>query len=411
MTASTIDGLAVAGAVGAPADRRKRIEAIDLVRGAIMILMALDHARFFVTDVPFPPEDMARTWPALFFTRWVTHFCAPLFFLLAGMSAYLSDRHADPADARRHLIARGALLIVLELTIVGFGWNFTPGYSFAGVLWDLGWSMIALAVLRQIPARWLAAFSLAVIAGHDLLNGVKAESFGALEPLWRLLHAPGTTSYFGREWLVLWVFVPWFAVMSLGYACGSVWTLAPSRRQPVLAVAGIVALALFALLRITNGYGNPAGAAGSRLPFRVHDDPLMTVVSLLNVSKYPGSLQFMLMTLGGGCVALALADRVRERRRGGTISNIVATFGRVPMFYYVSHLYVIHLLALALAFGTQQSWQWLGWRGANSPPAGYGHGLVVVYATWGLSVLLLWFPSRWMDTLKRARRTAWLRYV
>lgn len=412
MSTSAMEGLATAAVTEPPAPRRmQRVEGIDLVRGVIMILMALDHARFFVTSVPFPPEDMRHTWPALFFTRWVTHFCAPLFFFLAGTSAWLSSEGAEPGAARRHLATRGALLIVLELSIVGFAWNFTPGYSFAGVLWCLGWSMVALALLRGIPARWLAALSLAVLAGHDLSAGIDPKSTGAFEPFWRLLHVPGNATILGREWLVLWVLVPWFAVMALGYACGAVWRMEPARRQRSLAAAGGAAVGLFVVLRTMNGYGNPVGGAGGRLPFQVYDDPWMTVVSLLNVSKYPGSLQFLLMTLGGGLLALAAADRISIAHAGGAVRNVVAVFGRVPMFFYVAHLYVIHLLALGLAIVTGQSWSWLWWRGAPYPPQGFGHGLAMVYLIWAIAVGLLWLPSMRIDALKRTRRATWLRYV
>jgi uncharacterized membrane protein len=349
----------------------ERILAIDRVRGVVMILMVLDHVRYFFTDVPFAPENMEKTWPALFFTRWVTHFCAPLFFLLAGTSAFLG--RAKPAD----LALRGLWLVALELTIIGFAWQFTPGYSFAGVIWALGWSMVALAALSRLPALILFAVS-ALVISFDVSKGSP-----------NLLFRPGTIEIFGTEWFVLYPIVPWLAIMTLGYSLGPIWLRAPRQRQQILLIAGMLGTAAFVVLRSLD----PALSPG---------------LGFLNTEKYPPSLQFTLMTIGPGLIALTLADRWLESTRG-----VVLTFGRVPMFFYVCHLYLIHLLALIVAIASGQPHAWLGWNPPETqvPPPGYGWPLPVVWTLWVIVVLLLYPPSRWFERIKRERPNRWLRYV
>src|SRR4051794_38618114 len=206
------------------------------MRGGVMILMALDHVRFFFTHYGFQPEDMEHTWLALFMTRWVTHFCAPLFFLLAGTSAYLSGQSRGPRSLTPHLIRRGLWLILLELTVIGFAWSFVPGSSFAGVIWCLDWSMIVLAVLVRLPVGIIATIALATIAGHDLLDNV---TDGAV---WHFLHVAGPVKLpVMGTYYVLFPIVPWFAVMTLGYAIGPWFTLAPAERQRRLLISGVAA--------------------------------------------------------------------------------------------------------------------------------------------------------------------------
>jgi len=382
-----------------------RIASIDWLRGVVMVLMALDHVRFFFTNVPLPPENMQRTWLALFMTRWVTHFCAPLFFFLAGVSAFLSGRRRP--DASRWLATRGMWLVLLELTVIGFGWNFTPGYSFAGVIWALGWSMVILSLVVRLDVRFVAALSLVVIAGHDLLARIRPESFGRLDVLWRLLHVPGPARVGSHEWLVLYPLIPWFAVMSLGYACGVVWTWDSPRRRQFLLWSGTAATLLFIALRVANAYGNPASGGSSNQPFTVYSDTAKTFISLLNVAKYPPSLQFLLMTLGPSLIVLWIAERWL------TSQTMLITFGRVPMFYYICHLYLIHIAALAIAVAMGQPSQWLGWRGDQSviPPPGYGYGLPVVYAVWAGIVAILYAPCRMFERIKRERQRAWLKLL
>ncbi len=349
----------------------ERISAIDRIRGVVMILMVLDHVRYFFTDVPFAPENIEKTWPALFFTRWVTHFCAPLFFLLAGTSAFLG--RARPAE----LALRGLLLVALELTIIGFAWQFTPGYGFAGVIWALGWSMVALAALSRLPTFLLFAAS-AFVLSVDVSEGSP-----------NFLFRPGTVEVLGEEWFILYPVVPWLAMMTLGYSLGPIWLRAPKERQQVLLMGGMFCVASFVVLRSIDAAVEPG-------------------LDFLNPQKYPPSLQFTLMTIGPGLIALALCDRWLRRDRG-----IVLTFGRVPMFFYICHLYLIHLLALIVATASGQPHAWLGWNPPQSqvPPPGYGWPLPVVWLLWVIVVLLLYAPSRWFERIKRERKSRWLRYI
>ena len=386
-----------------------RVVSVDLVRGGVMVLMALDHARWFFSDVRFAPEDVLETTLPLFLTRWVTHFCAPVFFLLAGASAALSARRRGAADVARNLAARGLLLVVLELTLVGFAWEFRPGSSFAGVIWCLGASMLALAALVHVPRGALAALALAAIAGHDLLDGVDPRSLGSAAWIWRLLHAPGNAALpWGGAWFVLFPLVPWFAVMALGYALGPWFARSRDERRRLLAVSGAVAAALFVVLRATNLYGNPPGSfmPGGPGHFRAYPGSGRTLIAFLDTEKYPPSLQYLLMTLGPALLALAALDR--EPR--GRAAEWIATFGRVPFFFYVLHLYLIHLAALALGVALGQPWQWLGTRGGD-PPAGYGYPLGVVWLVWIGAVAALYPPCAWFARVKARGSSRWLRLL
>jgi uncharacterized membrane protein len=409
MTATTAG--VIVSAAPAPAAPVSRVISIDWMRGIVMILMALDHVRYFFTNVPFPPENIEKTTLALFLTRWVTHFCAPMFFFLAGVSAYLSGRRRD--DLSRWLALRGIWLVLLELTIIGFAWNFTPGYSFAGVIWALGWSMVILSMLVRLDARVLAALSLLIISTHDLLGRVPPAAFGRFEFAWRLLHVPGNVRIGSRDWFVLYPLIPWFAVMSLGYACGVLWTWDDRRRRRLLSWSGAAATFLFVILRSANAYGNSTGGGSGRLPFVVYESPAKTIISLLNVAKYPPSLQYLLMTIGPSLLAIALAERWFDRHDAGWLQRAIVVFGRVPMFYYICHLYLIHIAALVVAVGFGQPWQWLGWRGDQSvvPPPGYGHDLPFVDAIWLAIVVALYVPCRMFERVKQQRRSAWLKLL
>lgn len=212
-----------------PAPGRQRYDAIDWVRGVVMVLMALDHVRFFFTNAPFPPEAMQHTTPALFLTRWITHFCAPAFFFLAGTAAYLRGRRGR-RDLSIYLAQRGMMLITLELTVIGFGWCFRPGYSFGGVFWALGWSMILLAVVSRLKTGFVLALGAGIVAGHHVLESVGSSESGPGGILWHLLYGPGNVTLPFGEWLVLYPLIPWCGVMMLGYAAGAWFNLDRQRR-------------------------------------------------------------------------------------------------------------------------------------------------------------------------------------
>jgi uncharacterized membrane protein len=397
-----------------PSAGLRRLDSVDLLRGIVMILMALDHVRYFFTNLPFQPENMSQTYPALFFTRWVTHFCAPVFFLLAGTGSYLavaSGRHV--AEVGNFLWKRGLWLVFLELTLIGFAWVFSPAYSFGGVIWCLGWSMIVLSGLVRLPPPWIAFLSIGMIALHNLFDSVISTSFGRFAFLWSILHVKGPIEIGSLHYFVLFPLIPLAAVMGAGYALGWLLKAEPSVRQKNLLSIGLIMIVVFVILRITNAYGNPTipSMRGAPDVFRVRSTPGMTIVAFLNVEKYPPSLQFLLMTLGPSLVGLALLDRVDLRTSVGRLWKPVFTFGRVPMFYYVLHLYWIHCLAWLLARLLGQPSAWLAWHGSGDSPPGYGHGLPFIYAVFILSIVVLYFPCRWMEKVKKRRKDWWLRYI
>jgi uncharacterized membrane protein len=272
-----------------------------------------------------------------------------------------------------------------------------------------GTGMALLAAAMRLPRAVLGAGSLIVIGGHDLLDGVDPRAFGPFESLWRLVHVPGAVTLpWGGGWYVLYPLLPWAAVMLLGYALAP-WMLRPApQRRRLLATAGAVATGLFVVLRVTNVYGNPATSfmPGGPGHFHVYPAVSRTMIAFLDTEKYPASLQYLLMTLGPTLLLLAMLDS----RRGGAAAAAIATFGRVPFFYYVCHLYLIHLAALGAGIALGQPWGWLGTAG-GSPPAGYGYSLAIVWLVW-LAVLLAMYPAcRWFARVKQAGGNALLRFV
>jgi uncharacterized membrane protein len=388
-----------------------RVLSLDIFRGLIMVVMALDHARDFFTNVPFEPETLARTWPALFATRWITHFCAPMFFLLAGTGAYLYGRRRTPAELTRFLWTRGLWLIALEFTVVGTAWSFQVPFGFFGVIWALGASMILMAAIVRLPMKWIAALSLAMIVLHDLLDRVRPAQFGSLAWLWTILHRRGGVLLpFGVGQFVLFPLIPLVGVMAAGYVFGQFYTMDRARRRTLLVQLGSALIVLFILLRLTNVYGNPPAGLGGVSQGDFHLQPTLqkTVILFLDVEKYPPSLQFLLMTLGPSFLLLAAFDQDRVPRGMGPL----LTFGRVPMFFYVLHLYVIHLLAVIVAalHGEPVGWLFHGAIFGDNPP-GYGYNLPFVYLMWIVAVASLYFPCRWFAHLKQTRHDWWLSYV
>jgi uncharacterized membrane protein len=384
------------------APSRARLESIDALRGLVMVLMALDHARTFCSSARFPPEHLELTTPALFFTRWVTHLCAPLFFLLAGSAAWLYRTRAGAPALTRFLVTRGLWLIALELSVIGFAWSFVPGGSFAGVIWCLGVGFLSLAALLRAGPRALGALALLVIGAHGLLDDVRPEAFGSAGWLYAIAHRAGPLELpWGGGWFVLFPWIPWIAVMWLGYALGPLFERTWGERRRALVILGLAATALFVLLRATNAYGNPSWAFqfGGNGHFAPQATLAKSVIAFLNTEKYPASLQFLLMTLGPGLVLLGLwarRDVVPAARVG-----VLVTFGRTPFLFYLLHLYAFHLTALALG-------AWLGWRPRTS---GAGLDLPGVYAVWLGVTALLYFPCAWWAAL-RARHDHWvLKYL
>ena len=371
------------------------------------MLMALDHTREFF-HYPLPdPVDIPHTTVPLFATRWITHFCAPTFMLLAGVGASLSmSRGRTRAELARYLITRGLVLVVLEVTVVRLAWFFNFDYHLVEllVIWALGWSMVVLAGLIWLPRRILAIVCIGAIVGHNLLDGIGAA--GGFGWLWRVLHAPGALHPAdGFTVSIGYVLVPWAFVMALGYCCGPVFDWTPARRRRALLWAGAVASLAFVAVRALNRYGDPT-------PWTHQRSAVFTLLSFLNTQKYPPSLVYLLMTLGPVCVALALFE---SWNRG--LSRVFLTFGRVPLFLYVIHLPAIHLTAVVIAF---LRYGHAGFLFKNpSPndttpfpaPPGYGYSLWVVWILWIAIMTALYPACRWFATYKRTRRAAWLSYV
>src|SRR6266550_1268682 len=351
-----------------------RLVSVDMVRGLVLVIMALDHTRDFISSFRFAPEDLTNTYAALFFTRFITHYCAPVFSFLAGTGAFLATcRGKSVQQVSWFFLTRGLWLVFLELTIVDFSWTFVP-WAAAGVLWILGWSMVAMALIVRLPVRWIAVFGVGMIATHNLLDRVNPDSFGKLAWLWMFLHSPGQipiTKNF--TFLNLYVLIPWVGVMAAGFAFGSL-LLRPDRRKWILTL-GFSMTALFFLLREFNLYGNgTAGFPFSVGPWKPQPTLSLTVISFFNTLKYPPSLHYMLMTLGPALILLGLLDGVKAERGLG---RVLVVYGRVPMFYYILHLYLIHIIAIvaALAFHQPAAWLWHGAIFLLPTPPGYGHGL------------------------------------
>lgn len=393
---------AARGEGGAPSGR-VRVESVDVVRGVIMIIMALDHTRDFFGIPGQSPTNLATATAALFLTRWITYFCAPVFFLLTGTGAALSLKRKSLGDLSRYLFTRGLWLIVVEVVAARcFAYQFNVDYQVTMllVLWALGWAMIALAAIVRLPLPTVAAAGLAMIAGHNLFDGVRSAN-----PLWAILHAPGfVLNTPGHVVFVAYPLIPWIGVTAVGFALGAVYRWNAGRRRAFLVRAGVAATAAFAVLRGVNIYGDPAR-------WTHQQTGLFTVLSFLNTTKYPPSLLFLLMTLGPALILLALVDQ-----RTPAMLEPALIIGKVPMFYYVLHFALIHLLAVAVCYLRYGRAHWmfespdLG-NYPFSPPPGWGYHLPIVYLVW-LAVVVSMYPlCRWFAGVKARRRDPWLSYL
>jgi uncharacterized membrane protein len=396
---------------------RRRIAFIDIVRGLAMVVMALDHTRDFICNIPFEPEDIDHTWGFYFLVRWVTHFCAPAFFLLAGVGAYLYGKKHSAGGLQVFLVSRGVWLVVLEFTVIGFAWTFHPGWGMFGVICCLGLSMILLAGFVRLPRFVVMAVALLVIATHDLFDGLKPANFHAHQWLLFMLHRTGGAHIGGMRLFVLFSLIPWCAITLLGFSMGFLFEGNSASARRTLLWAGGGALALFALLRVTNVYGNPGAAIAHSTPGDWHPMPTLskTIILFFDVEKYPASLEYLLMTLGGIFILLAVAGARAGTQSWGRFGRALEIYGRVPLFFYILHLYVIHLAAILLGVVSHQPVKWLFHGGffLNYPPDGqqYGHGLGVVCAMWIGVVVLLYFPCAWFARVKSNHPDTLLRFL
>ena len=374
-----------------------RVPSVDILRGLVMALMALDHVRDFFSDARFDALDLAQTSAPLFLTRWITHFCAPTFVLLAGVSAYLMSQRCSRAELSRFLFTRGLWLVVLEVTLMSLVWTFNVRYEhglFLQVIWAIGVSMIVLAALVHLPVRVIALFSVVTIGGHNLLDGIDPQSLGAWAPLWSVLHVSGPIPHA----FVAYPLIPWIAVMSFGYCLGALFETQQRSRVQRLVWFGAAALTAFVLLRIPNVYGDPSD-------WTLQRTTLQTLLSFVNVQKYPPSLQYLLIMLGAACLLLAAFESAR-----GTVSEVLRTFGRVPLFFYVLHVALAHLAAGIISFATGFGTALLS-DDFMLVPQHWGFGLPVVYLAWLFVIATLYPACRWFAAVKRRRSDWWLSYL
>jgi uncharacterized membrane protein len=392
-------------------DRPRRIGSIDLLRGIVMIVMALDHARdYFNRDAYlFDPTDLTHASAPLFFTRWITHFCAPIFMFLAGTSAFLYGIKKGTKAAAFFLLTRGIWLIFVELFIVTVGWTFNVHFTFyiLQVIWAFGVAMIILSALIRLPRTALLVIAIVLIAGHNLLDGFHVGSSHLSGIAWSFLHEFHYFSYPGFSFVIGYPILPWAGLITLGYYLGGLYapTFDPVRRKKVLIRLGLGFIAGFILIRAINLYGDPS-------PWAVQKNSLFTLLSFLNVTKYPPSLLYILMTIGPALLFLAFAERPLN-----AFGAKLTVYGRVPFFYYLIHIYLLHALAVIAAmlqgFPAADMTNFTNWVTANPQLKGYGFNLVIVYSVWIAVVIALYPLCKWFDGYKRTNQAqkAWLSYL
>lgn len=382
---------------------KKRIVSIDLLRGLVIVLMALDHVRdyFHYDAFFFAPLDLTQTNPALFWTRFVTHFCAPVFVFLAGTSAFFVGQRRDKKSLSIWLLKRGLWLIFVEIIIIKFAWMFQLTFDtiLLQVIWVLGASMIVLAGLLHLPKKLVIFVSLLVIFGHNLFDNFNPDA-GFVSGLWTFLHEFALINFNTFEILVAYPLIPWVFVMPLGYYFGELYLPSVKKefRIKKLWQMGLSCIVLFIVFRFINVYGDSYFWATQK-------STSFTIMSFFNVSKYPPSLFFLLITLGPSLIFLAIAEKLQ-----GKFVNALVIFGRVPMFFYIIHIYVIHLLALlaAVLTGFKASDMIIDdWVNFQPELKGYGFSLWVVYAIWIMIVIVLYPISKWYNNYKSNNRDKW----
>jgi uncharacterized membrane protein len=381
---------------------KPRIQSIDLLKGLVMVIMALDHVRdyFHYSAFFFDATDPDQTtWP-IFITRFITHFCAPAFSFLAGTSAFMIGKRKLPAELSSFLFKRGLWLVFVEIIIINFAWKFDLNFTHIGLqtIWSLGISMIVLAGLIYLPKKVILAFSIVIIFGHNMLDNIHFEG----SYLWSILHEWKQFEFIeGHKVLFAYSLLPWIAVMSLGYCFGSLYdsSFDVKKRKRILNNLGIGSLVLFFILIAINKYGNPVQWTNYGITSK-------TLMSIFNINKYPPSLLYLLITLGGTFLFLANAEKLK-----GKVVDFFCVFGRVPFFYYIIHIYLIHLIAVVAAEFTG-----FGWQVMVSMPTfatrvealkGYGFNLITVYVVWIIVILLLYPLCKKFDNYKQSHKEKW----
>lgn len=388
---------------------RQRIQSIDVLRGIVMVIMALDHCRdfFHITAMTDQPTNMATTTPMLFFTRWITHFCAPTFVFLSGTSIFLNGQNKPTAQLSKFLAKRGAWLIVVEIAIVSLGLTFNPLYNFIlfQVIWAIGISMILMALVIHLPFRVVLGAGLLIFFAHNFSDYPEAARMGKINILWGITLGRSAIIQLTPAHIIFvaYSFLPWTGLMILGYCCGKLFTpqTDPLFRRKILLRTGLGLSALFVVLRFINAYGDP-------FPWTVQRNNVITFLSFLNVTKYPPSLIYCCMTIGPALVTLALIEKIQNR-----ITGFFNIYGRVPLFYYILHFYLIHIICVICFFATGYSA-----RDAFNPavpfgfrPPQFGYPLPVVYLIWVFVVLLLYPLCKKYNHYKSTHRQWWLSYL
>jgi uncharacterized membrane protein len=381
----------------------KRILSIDILRGIIMIIMALDHVRDFYGHASFDPLDLSQTSPLLFLTRWITHFCAPGFIFLSGVSAFLSSKRKTKNEAALFLFKRGLWLLLLEFTLIGFGWLLDIGFHtlFAQVIWAIGCSMIFLSALIYFNLKplYIGIVGLTLIFVHNAFDQVRSDSFGDAKLLWLVVHEQGFYQLNSYESIfILYPLVPWIGVIAAGYYFGTLFLLEPAARRTLFFKIGAGAILLFIIFRAINVYGDP-------FPWQVQNSWWKNILAFIKCHKYPPSLCYLLMTIGVSIIALGFLEHAK-----GKLSRVFLIYGRVPFFYYILHIYLIHLsqVAIALSMGFTANDLENAFQGS---PGKWGFELPYVYLIWITIVALLYFPCRWFMKIKERRRDWWLSYL
>jgi uncharacterized membrane protein len=388
----------------------QRIYSIDALRGIIMIIMALDHLRdfFHYTAATDDPTNLLTTTPLLFFTRWITHFCAPLFVFLAGISAFLMGQKKTKKELSMFLLKRGCWLIIVEILIVSLAWTYDPLYHviILQVIWAIGISMIILALFVWIPANAILICGLIIICFHNLLDYAEISSQGQVGVIGDLVHHGRFTLIHlipGHSALIVYAFLPWTGIMMTGYGMGRLFThsFVQARRRRILYMSGFLALLLFFILRSVNQYGDPSHWFLQRSRF-------FTWLSIINLTKYPPSLDYILIMIGTGLIVLGLLDRINNRSL-----SFVRVFGRVPFFYYVVHLFLIH--AMTVIFFYLKGYTAKDIAPQHLPfrfrPDHFGFGLGGVYMLWIAVIMILYPLCQWYDQYKSTHRKWWLSYI
>ena len=390
--------------------RPGRIESIDFLRGVVMIIMALDHVRMYFGLGTWyaEPTNLATTTPLLFFTRWITHFCAPVFVFLAGTSSFLYGMGKDDVKGVAwFLFTRGLWLVFVEMFVVNFAWTFDSTYSFRilQVIWAIGLSMIVLSALVFLPDVWILAIGLILVFGHNLLDATTVQGSAIADVVWYTLHQPGAVFIGGALVNFVYPILPWIGLMALGYVFGNLYRkdFPAERRRRWLLILGICATLLFTFLRAVNFYGEPR-------EWITHASPMFTMLSFLNTTKYPPSLHFLLMTMGPPLLFLSLIEPIQN-----WLPKPVIVFGQVPFFFYIVHLYLIHALAMLLLVyegGNAADYIFSARNLTSGRLSDFGLNLGAVYVIWVAVIVLLYPLCRWNQRYRENNPAKWwLRYL